>query len=104
MSDPDITNRIITKKCWDAVAWVDELSADDAAWISDVIVDRLIERLRQHSQLASISRYELELFLDDTRILIADFLTDVIDGAGDITNAVRSIVRSLTGESQGVIE
>jgi hypothetical protein len=88
-------NKHIRNICDDAVAWLNTLSQYDADAAVDVLIERIITVLRRDTRMPSLTAEEWRLLFADAVARSRDELGELLDGKGDIDDAVDKIAETI---------
>jgi hypothetical protein len=85
----------IADLCFEATAWLPVLEQADADNAIDALVERIITVLRRDPQMPTRSAEAWRLLFADATARSRQELGDLLEGKGDIDNAVSEIVEAL---------
>jgi hypothetical protein len=88
----------IREVCWNAIAWIDELTQADADAAVQTLLDRMIAALRRDPRMPTLTGEAWRLLFADAAARSRDELGELIDGRADLGEAVRAIIEALAAE------
>jgi hypothetical protein len=98
----DISPRVrIMDACLGAVTWIEELDRADAAWAVELVIDAVIDALREDASIPRRTLDEWTLFFADVRAGAEDELALELNGKADLQEVVDAIVDELVEEETG---